>query len=537
MRRPARRVTAAAVAAVLAGGLLAAGTSATPAAEAVRGPAVPDLPWEPCEDAPGFDCATAQVPTDYDEPAGATTSIALTRLPAAQPDQRVGSLFTNPGGPGGPGVSFIQQAGPTLFPQSVRDRYDIIGFDPRSVGQSDPALCYDSAEQEAAASAGSIAFPVKKSQVAPFLAESRALARSCRANAGEQIAHASTANVARDMDLLRRAVGDEKLTYVGYSYGTYLGATYAKLFPSSVGRMVLDGTVDPVKYSASDGDPQSVGVRLGQGPAAAETFEQFLATCADAGDACALNALGDPTEVVDRMFDALRTDPVDVPIGDGTTVSFGYPEAVVLAFQGLYDPAQWTDLALSLAYLASGGEAPLPQAAPELMRNAQEPEQDYTSVGSSLSTICVDSPSRLPPVAYAPQADRADRAAPDFGRFRAWVGVQCPSLKIRDTDAYRGPWKQTTQAPVLVIGTRHDPATPYSFTAPFTQRFPGGRMLTVEGYGHTIIGKSRCGDTAVADYLVDGDLPAVGAICDQDVAPFTPAPAARKELAETVPTF
>ena len=537
MRRPAHRITAAATANLLASGLLAASSTATTAAEPAARPVAPELDWQPCDEAPGFDCATAQVPTDYDMPRGATTSIALTRLPAAQPDQRIGSLFTNPGGPGGPGVSFIQSAGPALFSQSVRDRYDIIGFDPRSVGQSDPALCFDSAEEEAAASEGSIAFPVKKSEIGPFLQQSRDLATSCRTNAGEEIAHASTANVARDMDLLRRAVGDEKLTYVGYSYGTYLGATYAKLFPKSVGKMVLDGTVDPVKYSASDGDARSVGARLGQGPASAETFEQFLSTCAEAGEACALNALGDPTDVVDRLFDTLKDEPVDVPIDDGTTVAFGYAEAVVLSFQGMYDPAQWADLAESLAFLASGGESPMPETAPELMRKAEDAAQDYTSVGSSLSTICVDSPSKLAPSLYAPLADFEDRRAPDFGRFRAWVGVQCPSLGIRDTDAFRGPWKQTTKAPVLVIGTRHDPATPYAFTAPFAQRFPAGRMLTVEGFGHTIIGKSRCADAAVADYLVDGGLPAAGASCEQDTAPFTPAPTARKELAETVPTF
>ncbi len=534
MRR-LHRATAAATATLLTSGLLAATTTATTAAAPPDQPVLPELAWEPCEEAAGFECATAEVPTDHDRPRGETTSIALTRLPAAKPDQRVGSLFTNPGGPGGPGVPFVQDVGDQIFNQSVRDRYDIIGFDPRSVGESDPALCFGSAEEEAAATRGLVAFPADRAETRSFLQETRSLATSCRRNAGDEISHASTANVARDMDLLRRAVGDEKLTYAGYSYGTYLGATYARLFPGSVGKMVLDGTVDPVSYSGSDGDRRSVGARLGQGPATAETFEQFLSRCAEAAEACALTSLGEPTDVVDRLFDDLRSEPVEVPIGDGTSVPFGYTDAVVLSFQAMYDPAQWADLAETLSFLASGGEAPVPPPAPEMMREAEEVAPGYTSIGSSLSTICVDSPSKLPPARYARLADQEDRKAPDFGRFRAWVGVQCPSINVRDTDAFRGPWDQTTTAPVLVIGTRHDPATPYASTAPFTQRFPGGRMLTVEGFGHTIIGKSSCADTAVASYLVDDALPAAGATCDQDVEPFAPASPTRQRLAEAVP--
>lgn len=492
---------------------------------------VPKLDWRACADSEGLECATAEVPTTYRAPKGRTTSIALVRIPAAKPAERIGSLFTNPGGPGGSGVDFIKAAGDVAFSQEVRDHYDIIGFDPRAVGASDQATCYASAEEESAALANLPAFPLTKADGRAYLPLSAAIARACKTTAGERISHSSTANVARDMDLLRRAVGDQKLHYVGYSYGTFLGATYAKLFPRTVGPMVLDGTLDPEKYSGRVDGRSTVGVRTGQGPASAETFQQFLATCREAGDRCALNALGDPEEVVDRTFESLRTTPVPIDAGDGTTVDVDYPTAIVLSFQSMYAPAQWAELAELLAYLATGGEGTPPAAAPRaLQQMTEEPASGYTSIGGSLASVCVDSPRRSSPQGVQQQADVADRAAPGFGRFRAWVGVECLAERFVDRDAYRGSWRQTTQQEVLVIGTRHDPATPYAATAPYAKKFPRSSVLTVEGYGHTILGKSTCADDIVTRYLVDGVTPGPTATCQQDVAPFAPTSSASMKL-------
>jgi pimeloyl-ACP methyl ester carboxylesterase len=487
--------------------------------------ATPSLTWGPCGDgAPaGFECASVEVPTDYDRPRGATTTIALARLPATDPAARRGSVFFNFGGPGGPGVSTLQQVGDIIVTPEVRQRYDLVGFDPRGVGLSDPALCYRSAADEAAAFEGLPAFPVGRAEERAFLRQTAAIAKACRTRAGGVIRHASTANVARDLELLRRAVGDGTLTYQGYSYGTYLGATYARLFPDRVGRMVLDGTLDVRAYSGADRDPRSVGARLGQGPAAEEVFDQFLDACRQAGDRCSLNALGDPEEVTARLLDRLRTEPVTLDV-EGTAVEYTYALTISTIFLQLYSPDAFSGLSDFLVLLARGGGEP-PAA---LQRRLATTQESFTSLGSSLAQLCVDSRSVLPPVAYPALADREDRAAPRFGRFRSWVGVQCPQIGLRDDDAYRGPWTQTTEATVLVIGTRFDPATPYARTRPFAADFEDARVLTVEGYGHTTLAVSRCADEAVARYLVDGQAPADGSTCEQDRAPFTPRPTTQR---------
>ncbi|MHA7135232.1 alpha/beta hydrolase [Oerskovia turbata] len=494
---------------------------------------MPTIAWGPCEGVglEAFECARVKVPTDYDKPRGRTTTIGLTRLPATDPAQRVGSLFTNFGGPGGPGVQGLHEAGSSLFDADVLARFDIIGFDPRAVGTSDPATCFRDQAREDAFLATVPAFPVTDREEKRYLGQMATLGASCTLYSGDRIAHASTANVARDMDLLRQAVGDEKLTYVGYSYGTVLGATYAALFPDKVRAMVLDGTLDGEAWSGVGSD-ELVGARVRQAAGATETFGEFARLCAEAGPSvCALSSLGDPAQVVEATYEALRDTPLTVPMPDGSTLEFGYPQAVVLVFSSLYEPSAWSDLGLTLAQLAvmTGAVAPSAaadqpqarQAAPslgELLRRAGLAE-DYPSAGGALASLCVDVTTPGRPWEYAEKVDELDEQYPHFGRFRGWVGVQCEFIPVSDHDAFTGPWEQTTEAPVLVIGTRFDPATPYSFTQPYADRWPDARVLTVEGWGHTIIGKSACADAAVARYLVD--LTATdGTTCAQDVLPF-----------------
>jgi pimeloyl-ACP methyl ester carboxylesterase len=193
---------------------------------------VPDLDWQPCgEGLEPFLCATARVPSDYDHPDGRTTGIALTLLPASgDPAMRIGTLFTNPGGPGGSGVDFVQQGARLIYDPQILERFDVLGFDPRAVVRSDPATCFRTAELEAASPLLALQYPLERREELRYTVTALALAVQCQLTSPTRFATASTANVARDMDLLRQAVGDERLYYVGYSYGTYLGATYAHLF-------------------------------------------------------------------------------------------------------------------------------------------------------------------------------------------------------------------------------------------------------------------------------------------------------------------
>ncbi|GAA1599298.1 hypothetical protein GCM10009789_61710 [Kribbella sancticallisti] len=340
------------------------------------------------------------------------------------------------------------------------------------------------------------------------------------------------------MDLLRQSVGDAKLSYAGYSYGTYLGATYARLFPNKVRALVLDGTLLPSWYSGSDGDTRPVGVRLRQGEGGAEVLAQFNTECKKAGpDACVLAKLGDPATVVKNLFQRLKTNPVDLTMPDGSTLKVTYALAVQITFFSLYSPAGWPDLAGLLAELSVASDAPagrrtaavaagkLPQGLLEWNRR----KEDYVSVGNSLQP-CIEARQSGRPFAYPAYADAADQAAPDFGRFRAWVGQTCEFLPVRDSDAFLGPWKLKVKSPVLVFGTRYDPATPYQATRPYADLYPDARMVTLNGWGHTTIQKSACADATITAYLVKLQAPADGAVCQPDRKPFDQLPMAKSPV-------
>ncbi len=491
---------------------------------------VPRLDWGSC--GPGreaFQCTTAEVPTDYDRPRGATTSISLTRLPASAPAGRIGTLFVNPGGPGGSGVDFVQQAAASI-PPAIRARFDVLGFDPRGVARSDPATCFPTAEQEASFRARSLLFPLTPAEERRFVAESRELGTACATTSPGRFRHISTANVARDLDLLRQAVGDQRLSYLGLSYGTYLGATYARLFPTRVRALVLDGTIDPREYAGTRDRGLPVGARIDQGQGGAEVFQEFLRRCTAAGPArCSLAATGDPAAVARQTLDRLKTRPVNLPLPGQTTRLVTYQVAVDAAFLALHDPAAWTSLADFLAALALNDRTAAGRAGAELAaRAAQTRGEDYTSIGENIGSTCVD--ATTPPLRVYPRvADAQDRRFPDFGRFRTWVDLPCRYLVaagIRDADAYRGPWRQRTQARVLVIGTRWDPATPYRNTRPYAGLFPRATVVTHQGWGHVAIDQSVCALALTSAYLADPDQPRPDQTCPTDVVPFA-APADR----------
>lgn len=523
---------AAAVTAVLM--LLAAAVTAAAASRGVERPpggdAVPSLTWGGCgAGLEAFQCTTAEVPSDYDDPAAGTTTIALTRLPATAPDQRIGSLFLNFGGPGGPGVATLHALGGDFLAPAVRARFDVVGFDPRGVGASDPATCFRDAKQESAFLSRLPAFPVEPEDEPGYIASTAALGTSCTVLSGERIAVASTANVARDLDLLRAAVGDEKLSYLGYSYGTFLGATYAKLFPERVRALVLDGTVLPEVW-VGDGDDRVLTRRLGQHVATAEVYGEFLRLCKEAGpNGCALAALGDPGVVLETLLARLRAEPAMVPGPDGKPTEFGYDDAVAALAQTMYDPRYWTEVAAAFASLAAPPPAPQSEtpdsrhrALGDLLRRLRLID-DYPSVGGAYASLCVDTEDPVGPLGFPAQADAAEQEARHFGRLRVWASLPCAFVPVTDEDAYTGPWEQTADEPVLVIGTRFDPATPYWATAPYAEHWPDARVLTVEGYGHTTIVPSTCASAAIATYLVDLQA-RDGAVCRQDVRPFAPVP-------------
>ncbi|MFC9889382.1 alpha/beta fold hydrolase [Streptomyces pilosus] len=519
---PAGRRRAAVVAALLTGSAVLTGPSpATAGGAPPPASAVPRLDWSRCVPGSAFDCATARVPLDHDEPGGRTIELAVVRRKAADPDRRVGTLFFNPGGPGGPGTVQMPQ-NYASFPQEVRERFDIVSWDPRGVGSSTAVNCFaspgEAAEWSASRPAG---FPVGEAERAEYAASYEELGRRCEQRDPALLRHVSTADTARDLDLLLAAVGEDRLNYLGISYGTMLGATYANLFPGKVRAMILDSNWDPRAWTddASDEDPRLTSFqRLGSDLGAAETLDRFLTLCGTAGtDRCAFSA-GSPEATRDK-FEELMVRLRERPV-EGWT----YAGTIAAAVSGFYvvHPG-WTRLAATLQELWQGRvPAPVPLPPPPAV-----PEPDpYLGEEQSTAVFCGDSPHPRDPSAYHALEDLSAARAGDTGRFWVWSSAGCAGWPAVAEHRYRGPWDRPTAHPVLVVGTTHDPSTPFTGAQAMAEQLAGARLLTHRGHGHTaLLNPSRCVQAYESRYLVDGTLPPPGTTCEQDTPPFgTPRP-------------
>jgi pimeloyl-ACP methyl ester carboxylesterase len=507
---------------------------------------VPELDWGPCGDdfggsdgPPGttFSCAWATVPLDYDRPRDHALQVALKRLEAGQPGQRIGTLFINPGGPGGSGVDFASFAW-ALFPQAVLDRFDVVGFDPRGVARSAPLVCFRSIQQLEDTFGGVPFFPITRPEYRTTDAAFDSYGRLCERNAGPVLDHMSTADVARDLDLLRAAVGDEGLTYAGYSYGTQLGSVYANLFPRNVRALVLDGVLDPVAWTTgrSTADRRlPFSSRLGSDLGASASLGQFFALCAQAGpDVCALAAQGDPRGVYDATMAQLRRrGPVEVDFGGGLE-PVSYQDVVGASLGTFYSPFGWADLAWGVSLVAEAvgvvpAAVPSPVAAAAAVAGSFAREPMPQTFEGFEGVACSDSVNPSDREAWWDAGRARDTRAPYFGSAWTWASAGCATWPARADDRYTGPWTARTSAPVLVVGNTYDPATPYTGAQTVAKLLPGSRLLTVLGWGHTSLGSSTCATSVVGRYLVSGAMPATGTQCTFDITPFEDAvPAAAR---------
>ncbi len=504
------------------------------AARQVAAAPTPRIAWTPCSDAPKLQCARARVPLDYDEPRGARITLALVRRPADDQADKVGTLFTNFGGPGGPGVSTIKEIGDAFGTPQVRQRFDIVGFDPRGIAESTALQCYETSE-DAQAAAPPFPFPYTRAEERVWAKANRDASRSCARRAGPILDHMSTANVARDMDLLRRAVGDEQMSFLGYSYGSYVGETYANLFPDKARAIVIDGVIDPIAYASGRGDEAKTvptDARQFSEQGAYESLQQFLTLCDRGGPRCAFSG-GDPTKRYDALLRRLlRSGPVQLPDGEGGRIPFGYHDAVQASLGALYAPSAWPDLAEFLQALDTGRLARAARILRESQPPRPEPATDYVqSDAESFGGVwCLDGANPTSVTAWARAARAADRTWPYFGRPWIWAGSICASWPGQDDDRYAGPFDARTANPVLIVNTRYDPATRYQDAVSTSRIMPRSRLLTVEGWGHTttFAGGERpntCVDDRVTDYLLTGEVPPRGATCGPAQVPFAAAPA------------
>ena len=506
---------------VVAVALLAA-WAASPAA----GQTVPAIDWEACgADFPGIECATAEVPLDYDSPAGATTQIALARVPATDTANRVGSVFVNPGGPGGSGVGLVLDGFGEFLHQNLDGRFDVVGFDPRGVGASDPLHCFDSEDDLVAFLSATPLFPYEDDQYAPFYAHWASLADACLTR-GEVIAeHMSTADVVRDLDLLRQAVGDAKLTYLGFSYGSYLGNTYANLFPQNIRALAIDGVLDPRLWSSGQ---QIRSDRV----ATQKEFDQFLALCKAAREQCAFADGRRTAKRWEALARAVEKEPID--LGDGFLYTYDF--LIGDATSAMYSPESWggpDGFGAFFDFLADIvlGDQSAAEQARAVRRNlvaalGAEREADYDNgFDAYFGNQCADTEY---PDTFAEflATDRFARAGSRFGPYWWWFNNGCAEWPVAE-DRYVGPWTARTSAPVLVVGNFYDGVTDLAGAKATDRLLKNSRLLSYAGWGHTAYGRSECTTEFIDAYLLDGSLPPVGTVCPANPNPFLTAAAAR----------
>jgi pimeloyl-ACP methyl ester carboxylesterase len=491
-------------------------------------PSKSNLRWTKCfQDLGPFQCTTVQVPLDYNDSIG-TISLAVVRLPAADQAHRIGSLLLNPGGPGGSGVDFTIFAGPSLFTPEVRARFDLVGFDPRGIARSTALRCFGTPRQWDPFFVP-FAFPVTADEEQQWMAADLFLDGACAQRGGRIIDHMSTANVARDMDLIRAAVGDSKLTYVGYSYGSYLGQVYANMFPNNFRALVIDGVLDPIAWvNAGGAIPFSTRLRSDDG--AMKTLNEFFRLC-DAGgeEKCAFAP--DSADRYAAMADKLLEDgPIELHFPD-ETVEFGYSQLIGETLGPLYDSSSWEDFAGFLAFVESeiadsaaattfSGKFDLAHWRPGYIAKRGFPTYPNFLEGFP-AVACSDGDN---PDSYAVYSAAARAAGEEFGYFGplwTWITSICAQWPGADADRYTGPFDHATQAPVLVVGNRFDPATRYEGAVTAHNLLPNSALLTVAGWGHTSLFRSACADSAIALYLIEVTTPAPGTVCDQDHVPFS----------------
>jgi pimeloyl-ACP methyl ester carboxylesterase len=474
------------------------------------------LAWEACGEE-GFECATARLPRDYDHPGGRKLEIAVTRLRATDPERRIGSLFVNFGGPGGTTNDILRAIGKDLF-GALTDRFDLVGFDPRGVGESSPSIdC--KVNQETEGLYGQPFTTPENLDVGAWVERARRYADRCRELNADILPYVSTANVARDMDRLREAVGDKKLNYLGFSYGTFLGATYESLFPKRYRALVLDGALDADQYINRPTEglfEQTQGFE--------RTLGRFFQACAAHKDVCPFGG-DDPWMAYDELLEQMYAQPLPAS-GDHPEPVDG-DDLIEASFALLYAKQAWPDFAAMLAQ-AAAGDGTLVRIVVDgtygwLPDGSYDPALDrYFTIGAIEQRYPHD-------LGFFLEAGRRSSGLFDhFWSNAGYVELPYALLGVRGRDVFRGPFRANPDAtPTLVIGTTYDPATPYKGAKRLVADLGNARLLTMRGDGHTAFGgNSACIDAAVEMYLEDLVVPPAGTVCRQEVPFAAPEPVA-----------
>ncbi|MDC5696277.1 alpha/beta hydrolase [Intrasporangium calvum] len=456
--------------------------------------------WQECQGSPAHQCASIEVPVDYADPDGDTFELALRKVPALKAEQKVGTLIINPGGPGGSGLEYAQFSS-FVFSKRLRESYDIVGFDPRGIGASDPVACLSDEDMDLLFENDPT--PDDEAERDQLIRDTDDITERCAREGGDRALHMSTTEVARDMDVMRALVGDERLNYFGVSYGTVLGALYADLFPDRVGRFVLDSAVSP-----NQTDEQKLGYDIEGFEASIDAFIEWCV----ARDDCALGTeeAGARDRIADLLDDVER-QPLETSRGDIDSIGEGWLGFAI--FMCLYSEQSWPILNKGLAEAFEGqGDVLLAYAMNVVGRSASGDYDDSSYLHAMIPVRCADWPrSDSASLSRAQRAARAEHplwsrlAGELYDMCAAWPGE--PRQPSGDTLAEGA-------APVLVIGNLRDPATPIGGTKQLAADLASAVLVTSDSDGHgTYYAGNSCVDAIVDSYLIKGTVPSSDRAC------------------------
>ena len=457
------------------------------------------LQWSTCKGHPGsaagMRCATLRVPLDWSDPAGEQIDLAVAKVPASGgADERLGTIVTNPGGPGGSGVAFVAS---NPFGGELALRFDQVSWDPRGVGASTAVTCGETA---ASAFLHADPDPDTAAEQATLDQLARAVSDDCAMHDADLLAHVGTSDVARDLEALRLAIGDGPINYVGFSYGTQIGQLYAEMFPTGVRSMVLDGVVDP-----------SLGFTeflIGQVEGFEAAFAEQAAACAKETDAC---GVADLSTAYDRVKERVERDPLPASAGPGTGSSAGRSvgpaELATAAIYTGYRTDGWRDLGPALATALDGDGSGL--------ASLSDGYHDLGGYAAYAGVVCSDTPPPADPTAWKAFADQARARSPRFGGSIANELLPCATWPVRSAQvpAAVDASVASDAPPVLVVGNTGDPATPLSNARSVAGRMRSAVLVTVDIDGHTAYGRDRCATKVIDAYLLSLTLPAGPTIC------------------------
>jgi pimeloyl-ACP methyl ester carboxylesterase len=463
------------------------------------------LAWATCYE--DFECTDLRVPIDYADLTVGTFKIAVLRYKAQDPKNRIGSLIVNPGGPGGSGVDYAYNA-EYVFDPDVLDRYDIVGFDPRGVNRSAPIDCLT--DEETDANYASDAKPDTEAELEQALADSKDFIDKCE-SANEYLTHYSTAEAARDMDILRAALGDKKLNYFGKSYGTYLGTLYAQFFPDKVGRMILDGALDPNISILEQNISQAKGFD--------DALDAFLADCAKQDDCPLPKNKQEATLKIIALFETVALNPLPRKTKVENDERTATESLIVLGTaSALYDDVDgWPKLRTAFLEGQQGYGDTFLDLADQYSGRSSDGSYMSNELDSGAIIDCLDWPDTRSVEKTKADAKRFTDAAPVFGPYLAYTNISCKYLTPPTKDKLTRSTNKITSiktAPVIVIGTTRDPATPYEWSVGLHQIFKNSKLISLDADGHTGQGRgSACVDEAVDTYLVKGKTPNKNLTC------------------------